>query len=121
MIPTIVSIEVWWRNHILLLQRGFTDSFPGCWHLPGGKIEKDETPVGAACRELFEETGLSGRLRHLRDIESTWLSNRIISVFFYNRNTDHLDYPPQLMLETHFAGYGWFTREQALSLGVNTQ
>lgn len=27
------------------------------WELPGGKIEKEETPLAAAKRELYEETG----------------------------------------------------------------
>ncbi|ARB27162.1 NUDIX domain-containing protein [Pseudomonas tolaasii] len=29
------------------------------WALPGGKVEQDERPVGAAERELEEETGLN--------------------------------------------------------------
>ena len=33
----------------------------GTWLPPGGEIEPDETPLQAAHRELFEETGLVGR------------------------------------------------------------
>ena len=32
------------------------------WLQPGGHVEADETPVEAAHRELFEETGINGRL-----------------------------------------------------------
>jgi 8-oxo-dGTP pyrophosphatase MutT (NUDIX family)/GNAT superfamily N-acetyltransferase len=33
-------------------------SFAGCWTLPGGRVESNETPRQAALRELSEETGL---------------------------------------------------------------
>lgn len=35
-----------------------TINWPGCWDLPGGKREGDESPADCALRELFEETGL---------------------------------------------------------------
>lgn len=42
---------------ILLIQRGITP-FKGCWALPGGFMEMDETTSQCAMRELKEETGL---------------------------------------------------------------
>ena len=30
----------------------------GCWSVPGGRVELDESPAAAACREVLEETGL---------------------------------------------------------------
>lgn len=43
------------QNKILLVKRR---DFP-LWDLPGGKIDKSESPENAAVREYFEETGFN--------------------------------------------------------------
>lgn len=43
---------------LLLIERS-AEPFRGCWALPGGFMEMDETLKSAAERELSEETGLS--------------------------------------------------------------
>ncbi len=43
---------------LLLIQRN-ADPFEGCWALPGGFVELDETLDEAARRELAEETGIT--------------------------------------------------------------
>ena len=42
---------------VLLIQRGF-EPFKGCWAIPGGFMNMDETTEQCAIRELEEETGL---------------------------------------------------------------
>ena len=42
---------------VLLIRRGKAP-FAGCWALPGGRLEADETIDACAARELFEETGI---------------------------------------------------------------
>jgi len=51
----------------LLLVRRATPPFQGCWGLPAGHVEADESPATAAARETFEETGLQVIVRHLVD------------------------------------------------------
>jgi len=45
-----------------------TISFPGHWSLPGGSIERDESPAAAAIREFEEETGYRIPARALRPL-----------------------------------------------------
>jgi 8-oxo-dGTP diphosphatase len=46
------------EGSVLLVRRSIEPHF-GEWCLPGGFIEWGESPDGAACRELREETGIS--------------------------------------------------------------
>ena len=48
------------QNHVLLLKTHFDPEvgLPPRWLTPGGGIDLGETPLAAAIRELFEETGL---------------------------------------------------------------
>lgn len=47
------------KNRVLLNYRNKNlDFYPGCWFIPCGKVEKDESPIEAIVREVEEETGL---------------------------------------------------------------
>lgn len=64
------------NNKVLLCKRNNEGSLPGEWSVPGGKLEKGETPLEGIEREYYEETNnkvtsplnLCGILdRHTRD------------------------------------------------------
>ncbi|HWQ08076.1 MAG TPA: lipoyl(octanoyl) transferase LipB, partial [Holophaga sp.] len=50
------------------------------WSSVTGMIEPGETPEAAAGRELFEETGLSGRLSPLDLTHAFWLDPRLVNL-----------------------------------------
>ena len=50
------------RDELLILKRPpFVDWSPNKWALPGGKLERNESPLTAAIRETKEETDLDVR------------------------------------------------------------
>ncbi|MGH8431280.1 MAG: RNA pyrophosphohydrolase, partial [Solimonas sp.] len=48
---------------------------PEAWQMPQGGVDKDEAPVEAACRELWEEVGTTKALL-LRE-SATWLTYEV--------------------------------------------
>ena len=56
-----VGIVVWHGERVLLVQRARPPR-QGQWSLPGGAQQLGEALTEAACREVFEETGLAVEL-----------------------------------------------------------
>jgi 8-oxo-dGTP diphosphatase len=48
------------KNEVLLLLRDHNSEipYPNMWDIPGGMVEKDETPEEAIKREMYEELNL---------------------------------------------------------------
>ena len=53
------------KNNSILLVKRAKDPGKGLWGLPGGFIERGETPEAGATRELLEETNLIGMVRQI--------------------------------------------------------
>ena len=59
LIPDTAAVVIIRNDKALILQRGLTAPWmPGKWNLPGGGIDKKETPEIAAKREALEETSI---------------------------------------------------------------
>ncbi|WP_069808315.1 NUDIX hydrolase [Vulcanisaeta thermophila] len=58
------AVVVYEGNRILLIKRG-SEPNAGKWSIPGGMVEAGENPEEAVLRELYEETGVRGRVTGL--------------------------------------------------------
>ena len=78
---------------------------PG-WMLPGGRVERGETPHGAAVRETLEETGLQTRIERLVLVDA----HRSADVsFVFRGRVEGGDLEPQL---GEIAEVGWLDRDE---------
>ncbi len=57
------------KKHVLLVKRS-VPPMEGFWCLPGGFMELGETPEKTALRELYEETGVTGKIEKLIGVTS---------------------------------------------------
>ena len=57
-VPCVGAVVHDAAGRLLLIQRGH-DPHRGAWSLPGGRIERGESPEDAVVREVREETGLA--------------------------------------------------------------
>ncbi len=78
---------------------------PG-WMLPGGRVERGETPHGAAARETLEETGMEVHVERLALVDAR--RSRDVS-FVYVGRVDGGTMEPQF---GEIAEVGWLTRRE---------
>lgn len=60
--PRVGALAVVRRGDSVLLAQRSRGSYVGRWGFPGGHVERGETVVAAAMRELAEETGVTAEL-----------------------------------------------------------
>lgn len=58
----VVAAMIVRNGKILICQRTRHQTMPLKWEFPGGKIEPDELPKDALCRELEEELGILAKV-----------------------------------------------------------
>jgi ADP-ribose pyrophosphatase len=84
-VPESVAIVPTKNNKILLVKQ-FRYPFGYIWEIPAGKVEKNESPLKAAKRELLEETGYKGKFKKIgKFIISPGYSNEVMHFYLaYN-------------------------------------
>jgi mutator protein MutT len=71
------------NNKFLLVKRSFSEkNYSGFWGLPGGSIEKNETPTDALIREIREELGIN--VPNFILLKKYDTGDKLINVYIYN-------------------------------------
>jgi ADP-ribose pyrophosphatase YjhB (NUDIX family) len=100
-------------GRILLIQRGQEPAL-GCWSVPGGRVEWDETLIEATAREVLEETGVPVLVGDLVGTVERDAPDGSVYVIYDFACTPLADVDPVAGDDADEAG--WFTPDQVWSL-----
>lgn len=90
-------------GRILLVKRGNMGTEPGTWATVGGTIDNNETPLVAAKRELYEETGIVADMIEFEFFEEQNFKNTKFYFFI-----GFCDYEIECHLNDENDDWGWF-------------
>jgi len=71
------------QKKLLLLHRAQCELSPQTWGIPGGKLEKGETPLEGLTREIWEELHLVPELKDLEFIRSLYVRHPKVKYQLY--------------------------------------
>ncbi|PJD95419.1 MAG: NUDIX hydrolase [Parachlamydia sp.] len=105
-------------DKLLLLRRASGKLEEHSWGVPGGKIEKEETPEQAAYRELFEETGIQQEaISHMQSLGALYIRKPEVDYVYHLFCVD-LHHLPAIALSNEHIDYKWanFAERKQLTL-----
>jgi lipoyl(octanoyl) transferase len=97
---------------VLLLKRSAQRG--GFWQIVTGRIEPGENPLGAAAREVLEETGFSPRLDQLRDLH--YQHSFMLDSIFARETAFAVRAQAEPKLSDEHVEYRWCTPQEAAAL-----
>jgi 8-oxo-dGTP pyrophosphatase MutT (NUDIX family) len=105
-------------DRILLLHRHHSTSQGNRWGIPGGKVDKGETPLCAAIREVKEETGYDFSRHPVDHLGTVFIEYDDKNHFVYHMFRTQLVGDPtavKINLDEHVA-FVWATPQEGLKL-----
>lgn len=116
----IAAVYIEHNGRILLLHRQENKSQGNKWCIPGGKIEKDETPLQAAIREVYEETGYDISNQEIEKLKTVYIEYDDKDHFVYHMFRTRLQgYPAAVKINfDEHKGFTWVTPNDGLKMDL---
>ncbi len=105
-------------NRILVLHRQEKKFQGNLWGIPGGKIDKGETPIEAVIREIQEETGYEFSKEQIESLGAVYIEYNEKDHFVYHMFRAKLAGDPgavKINFQEH-KGFTWVTPQDGLKL-----
>lgn len=116
----VATVYIEHDGQILLLHRQNNKSQGNKWGLPGGKVEKNETPVQAVIRETKEETGTDLSSQPIETLQPVYVEYTEKNHFVYHTFRTQLlgdSGAIRINFEEH-KGFTWVTPTDALKMNL---
>jgi 8-oxo-dGTP pyrophosphatase MutT (NUDIX family) len=113
----IVGCFLEYDDMILLLHRQDHCVQGNCWGVPGGKIHKSETPLQAAVRETFEETGFDISKLRIIDLGKVYIKYPKHDEIYYMFKCQPTEQPGSVKISfDEHKGFTWVAPADALKM-----
>lgn len=116
----VVTVYIEYNDQILLLHRQNNKSQGNRWGLPGGKVEKNETPLQAVIREAKEETGIDISNQTIEMLKSVFVEYDEKNHFIYHAFRTQMQADPgevKINFNEH-KGFTWVTPTDAIKMDM---
>lgn len=108
-----------YEDKVLMLHRQDDKPHGNTWAVPGGKLEKRETPQEAAIREVYEESKVALSRKEIKYAATVYIRNESGDCIFH-MFTYKLPYRPtyvELRFKEH-KGYTWVKPQEAVQMNL---
>lgn len=116
----IAAIYIEHDGQILILHRQNTKAEGNKWGIPGGKIEKNETPLQAVIRETKEETGFDISKQTIETLKTVYIEYNEKNHFVYHTfRTQLQENPGDVKINSNeHKGFTWVKPIEALKMDL---
>lgn len=116
----VSAVYIEYGDLILLLHRQKNKSQGNKWGIPGGKVEKNETPIQAAIREVKEETGYDISKQAIEELDTVYIEYNEKDHFVYHMfRVKLIGNPAEIKINfNEHKGFTWVTPADGLKMDL---